>query len=105
MEHETTTIPETTIKIGSSERVFQFFETNAPPRYDYGSTFTVYDYEERKGGEKTGKRIVMIEKEKVSYQIGRNASGLFYTNPMEPYLLDHCENILYRRMFPEQVDR
>jgi hypothetical protein len=59
-----------TIKIGDGEVTYAVKQTRAPRSYDGFGTFTLQD------GLADNSRLVMVRKEHLTWQEGRNASGL-----------------------------
>lgn len=67
-----------TVRIGSVERSFELWATNAPRSYDGFGTFTV-----RTGEGFRPERHVLIDKEHVTWQTQRYGSGSNVVKPFE----------------------
>lgn len=68
------------IKVGHFSKSYTVIETNAPVEYDYGWNFHLTGPERP---DKDGARFVAVDSERLDYQLGRNASGLFQSEVVE----------------------
>jgi hypothetical protein len=65
------------LALGDTVLNYRLFWTNAPRRYDAGTTLTLYEDGARDSNEYH--RYILVEERQVEWTRGRNASGLYQT--------------------------